>query len=61
MSSRGKVLTTDGRVVDVTDKEWQYERWWSKKSINSDSAFDSHAAPAGTLWRQQNSSLILVG
>jgi hypothetical protein len=31
MSSRGKVLTTGGRVVDVTDKEWQYERWWSKK------------------------------
>jgi hypothetical protein len=31
MSSRGKVLTPDGRVVDVTDKEWQYGRWWSKK------------------------------
>lgn len=31
MSSRGKVRTPDGRVVDVTDKEWQYGRWWSKK------------------------------
>jgi len=31
MTPRGKVLTTDGRVVDVTDKEWQYGRWWSKK------------------------------
>ena len=31
MSSRGKVLTPDGRVVDVSDKEWQYGRWWSKK------------------------------
>ena len=25
------MLTTDGRVVDVSDKEWQYGRWWSKK------------------------------
>lgn len=31
MSSRGKVLTRDGRVVDISDKEWQYGRWWSKK------------------------------
>ena len=31
MTPRGKVLTTDGRVVDVSDKEWQYGRWWSKK------------------------------
>ena len=31
MTPRGKVLTTDGRVVDVSDKEWQYGRWWSPK------------------------------
>ena len=26
-----QVLTSDGRVVDVSDKEWQYGRWWSRK------------------------------
>ncbi|NDE16406.1 hypothetical protein EBZ80_15890, partial [bacterium] len=31
MSSRGKIRTPDGRVVDVVGKEWQYGRWWSKK------------------------------
>jgi hypothetical protein len=30
MSSR-KVKTADGRILDVSDKEWQYGRWWSKK------------------------------
>lgn len=26
-----EVLTPDGRRVDVSNKEWQYGRWWSKK------------------------------
>lgn len=30
MSAR-KIRTNDGRIVDVSDKEWQYGRWWSKK------------------------------
>lgn len=26
-----KVKTTDGRIVDVSNKEWQYGRWWPKE------------------------------
>lgn len=26
-----KIKTPDGRIVDVSDKEWQYGRWWDKK------------------------------
>ena len=31
MATKGQVRTADGRVVDVSDKEWQYGRWWDKK------------------------------
>lgn len=31
MVTQRKVKTPDGRVVDVSDKEWQYGRWWPKK------------------------------
>jgi hypothetical protein len=33
MVTQRKVKTSDGRIVDVSDKEWQYGRWW-KKSID---------------------------
>ena len=29
--SRGKIKTPDGRIVEITDQEWQYGRWWPKK------------------------------
>lgn len=29
--SRGKVRTADGQLIEITDQEWQYGRWWSKK------------------------------
>jgi hypothetical protein len=29
--SRGKIKTPDGRIVEITDQEFQYGRWWSKK------------------------------
>jgi len=31
MSKDRRVLTSDGRIVDVSNKEWQYGRWWSRK------------------------------
>ena len=31
MATTGQVRTADGRVVDVSNKEWQYGRWWDKK------------------------------
>lgn len=29
--TRGKIRTTDGRIVEITDQEFQYGRWWPKK------------------------------
>jgi len=28
---RGKIKTPDGRIVEITDQEFQYGRWWNKK------------------------------
>jgi predicted secreted protein len=27
--SRGKIKTPDGRIVEITDQEFQYGRWWT--------------------------------
>lgn len=29
--TRGKLRTADGRIVEITDQEFQCGRWWPKK------------------------------
>ena len=29
--ARGKIKTPDGRIVEITDQEFQYGRWWNKE------------------------------